>query len=92
MIIVYTGNGKGKTTAALGLALRSLGHKNKVTCIHFMKNFASGESKFESNFYESHQFGSGNFVVENPVLEDLQLAEEGFALAKTKITDCDVLI
>ena len=44
MIQVYTGNGKGKTTAALGLACRAVGHGLKVFVIQFMKgNIAYGE-------------------------------------------------
>ena len=37
LIIVYTGGGKGKTTAALGMALRALGHKKRVCMIQFIK-------------------------------------------------------
>ncbi|MFQ5782338.1 MAG: cob(I)yrinic acid a,c-diamide adenosyltransferase [Nitrosopumilus sp.] len=37
LIIVYTGNGKGKTTAALGIALRAVGYKKKVCMIQFIK-------------------------------------------------------
>lgn len=45
MIIVYTGNGKGKTTAALGLILRSSGYGKKILLVQFVKNSFSGELK-----------------------------------------------
>ncbi|MDO8570828.1 MAG: cob(I)yrinic acid a,c-diamide adenosyltransferase [Candidatus Daviesbacteria bacterium] len=45
MVIVYTGNGKGKTTAALGLILRSSGYGKKILLIQFIKNSFSGELK-----------------------------------------------
>lgn len=38
LVIVYTGDGKGKTTAALGLCLRAVGHGNKVRIIQFIKS------------------------------------------------------
>src|SRR3989304_5265581 len=37
LVIVYTGNGKGKTTAALGIALRAVGHNYKICMIQFIK-------------------------------------------------------
>lgn len=37
LLMVNTGNGKGKTTAALGLAMRALGHEQKVCIIQFIK-------------------------------------------------------
>ena len=43
MIQVYTGNGKGKTTAAIGLAIRSLGAGHKVFLMQFMKSLAYSE-------------------------------------------------
>jgi cob(I)alamin adenosyltransferase len=46
LIIVLTGEGKGKTTAALGMALRAWGHEKKVLVIQFIKGkrFVTGES------------------------------------------------
>ena len=44
MIHIYTGDGKGKTTAALGLALRAAGHGMKTQVISFLKDGASGEA------------------------------------------------
>ncbi|MFH0937033.1 MAG: cob(I)yrinic acid a,c-diamide adenosyltransferase [Candidatus Daviesbacteria bacterium] len=43
LVIVYTGEGKGKTTAALGLALRAAGYHKRVLIIQFGKNWFSGE-------------------------------------------------
>lgn len=46
MLIVFAGNGKGKTTAALGCAMRALGYGKRVLMIQFIKNGISGEQKF----------------------------------------------
>lgn len=43
MIHLYWGDGKGKTTAAMGLALRALGHNRKVVIVQFLKDGSSGE-------------------------------------------------
>ena len=45
MILIFTGNGKGKTTAAIGLCIRALGWQKKVCMIQFLKSpdFKSGE-------------------------------------------------
>ena len=43
LIHVYYGDGKGKTTAAMGLALRALGAQMQVTVMQFLKNRPSGE-------------------------------------------------
>ncbi|MGI6526085.1 MAG: cob(I)yrinic acid a,c-diamide adenosyltransferase [Caldicoprobacterales bacterium] len=59
-IQVYTGDGKGKTTAALGLGLRAVGHGLKVIMIQFMKGMHTGElvsiRKLEPDF-EIRRFG-----------------------------------
>lgn len=43
MLHLYWGDGKGKTTAAMGLALRALGHRRKVVIVQFLKDGTSGE-------------------------------------------------
>ena len=63
LIIVFTGQGKGKTTAALGMALRTLGHGENVAIIQFIKGgWEPGESKALRIYGESlkwHSFGEG---------------------------------
>ena len=63
LVIVFTGNGKGKTTAALGMGLRTLGHDYKVAIIQFIKGaWKTGEKKaFEkfSNQIEWRSLGAG---------------------------------
>lgn len=90
LIQVYTGNGKGKTTAALGLALRAVGHGLKVLFIQFMKgNIDYGElesSKKLSPYLTIKQMGRETFVSKtNPDPIDIKLARDGFALAKKAI-------
>ncbi len=51
LVIVYTGDGKGKTTAALGMALRAAGHGMKTLIIQFIKSYKSyGELKFVKKY------------------------------------------
>jgi len=90
MIQVYTGNGKGKTTAALGLACRAVGHGYTVFMIQFMKgNIEYGELETARKLAPSltiKQMGRECFVSrENPDPEDIRLAQEAMALAKTVI-------
>jgi len=86
MIQIYTGNGKGKTTAALGAALRAVGNGLKVIMIQFMKGqITYGEleaARLLSNF-TIEQYGRPDFVnPENIDPEDIQLAREGLERAK----------
>lgn len=64
MIQVYTGNGKGKTTAALGMAFRALGHGKKVFMVQFMKSDKSGEISAAKAFpgFETASFGRDCFL------------------------------
>jgi cob(I)alamin adenosyltransferase len=90
LVQVYTGNGKGKTTAALGLALRAVGHGLKVFVIQFMKgniNYGELESvKKLSPYLTIKQMGRETFVSKtNPDPIDIKMAQEGFALAEQAI-------
>jgi cob(I)alamin adenosyltransferase len=83
---VYTGAGKGKTTAALGLALRALGHGFSVYLIQFMKGDPDyGELRAIEKLtnFTFKQCGRPNFVDrEHPAEEDVRLAQEGLAHAR----------
>ncbi len=92
LIQVYTGSGKGKTTAALGLALRAIGHGLKVLIIQFMKgNINYGEleaAKKLSPYLTIKQMGRETFVskdIPDPI--DIKFAREGFALAEKAIQE-----
>jgi cob(I)alamin adenosyltransferase len=87
---VYTGNGKGKTTASLGLALRAAGHGLKVLILQFMKGWIDyGELegvRMLSPHVELRQCGRDTFVDRgNPDPEDIRLAREGWEIAKEAI-------
>jgi len=85
LLQVYTGNGKGKTTASLGLALRASGHGWKVIMVQFMKGRAYGELKAVPNLPEFtiEQYGRDEFVdKKNPDPIDIELARKGFDRAK----------
>ncbi len=90
LIQVYTGNGKGKTTAALGLALRAAGHGLRTLMIQFMKgNIQYGElesAKKLSPYLTIRQMGRETFVSKtHPDPVDIEWAKKGLALAKEAI-------
>ena len=95
-IILYTGNGKGKTTAAIGLALRAFGHGMRVCVIQFIKsNSATGEHKAISQLgdrFQIHAMGRGFVLKPCGTPEDRAAAKDAIALARSKMNDCDMLI
>ena len=77
---VYTGDGKGKTTAALGLALRAAGAGLKVYFAQFVKGMDYSELKALkklSEFIVVKQYGRDCFIYRKPKEEDKKLAQEG---------------
>lgn len=85
MIQVYTGDGKGKTTAALGLAFRALGWGKKVLLVQFLKKGEFGEIRAAEKFssLEVEQFGTGEFIdLDNPPREVIELSCEGWDFAR----------
>jgi cob(I)alamin adenosyltransferase len=86
LVQVYTGNGKGKTSAAFGLALRAIGRGLKVYIIQFIKGgFDYGEMYIVNKLpnLTLKAFGRGKFVLTKPPeKEDVTLAEEALKLAK----------
>lgn len=83
-IQVYTGNGKGKTTAALGLALRAVGAGLKVYIIQFLKGLSYSEIKSLKKIrnIKVEQFGAKCFIGKKPAQTDFELAKK--ALLKVK--------
>ena len=82
---VYTGDGKGKTTAALGLALRATGAGLKVFIAQFMKGSDNSERRALERFgdlIEARRYGSGRFVRDKPAPEDAEASRRGLAEAR----------
>ncbi|MCK4433611.1 MAG: cob(I)yrinic acid a,c-diamide adenosyltransferase, partial [Methanomicrobia archaeon] len=85
LVEVYTGNGKGKTTAALGIAFRALGHGYKVYMIQFMKSVCSGEciQAAKTKNFKIKSFGRASFVnKDKPDPLDIECAKEALNFAK----------
>lgn len=86
LLIVYTGNGKGKTTAALGLTLRTLGHGHRVCFIQFIKgSWQYGELRAVERFadlLDFHVVGRGFTWKSDNLAKDTAAAQAGWELAK----------
>jgi cob(I)alamin adenosyltransferase len=98
LLVVFTGNGKGKTTAALGCALRALGHGCKVCMIQFVKGaWKSGElnavKRFE-DLMKVYTLGKGFMFSEEEVQQNIESAREAWQFAKKIIgsSEYDIVI
>ena len=89
LIQVYTGDGKGKTTCALGLALRAVGQGLKVLMLQFLKGRDTGEARAATRLAPDltlRSFGRPALVnLKSPAPEDLDLARQALELAKEVI-------
>ena len=89
LIIVITGNGKGKTTSAFGQALRAVGQGYKVFIMQFMKGRDYGEFVVAKKYLPRltvRRSGLDSFVMrDKPAPVDIELARQGFELAKKAI-------
>ena len=86
----YTGNGKGKTTAALGLALRAAGRGFRVFIGQFAKGMAYGEHMALERFSDLitiREFGRRCFIHGEPEAEDIAVAREGWEEAKKAVAE-----
>jgi len=85
---VYTGNGKGKTTAALGLAIRAAGAGYQV----FIGQFAKGQDYAELHAFKRfsdqvciRQYGQAGFIVQSAQAADVAMAQDGLAEVKEAV-------
>jgi len=91
LVLVYTGDGKGKTTAAVGLGLRAAGHGLRVKMLQFMKGPGNvyGETLAISGHvpgFEIEQVGRDTFVKkESPSPEDVEAARRGLEAARVAL-------
>ena len=87
LVQIYTGNGKGKTTAALGLALRAAGAGLNVYIGQFIKNKAYSEIKTLKKIknIKIEQYGRGCFIKKKPKKIDVEYAQRGLSKAQNNI-------
>jgi cob(I)alamin adenosyltransferase len=91
-IHVYTGDGKGKTTAALGLALRAAGAGLNVYLAQFIKSGTTSEISALSRYADRitvNQFGTGRFIQGNPSDQDITAARKGLQAVRAALRSGD---
>ena len=102
LVQIFWGNGKGKTTSALGTALRACGNGFSVHLVQFMKNGTGnleidnpGEIRALDKFptFSYKRFGTGSWVIGSPTKEHIKKVEEAFNYLKNSLQeDYDIII
>lgn len=88
LTLIFTGDGKGKTTSALGLAFRALGHEYPVSIIQFIKGswkYGELESAKRFDLLDFHVMGKGFTWKSDNLDEDIKIAREAWEFAKETI-------
>lgn len=89
---VYTGNGKGKTTAAIGLAIRAAGAGLKVLFTQFVKGMKYNEILGLGRFPDLitiRQYGRGCFIMREAQMEDIEYARKGLFDIENELKNSD---
>lgn len=100
LLHVYTGDGKGKTTAALGVVMRSLGKGQRVGVVQFMKQLdGAGDWEFYNQYFgesenlQWQRFGRKDFLdPKYPLPEDFEEVQRGLKEAIRQASDVDLLV
>lgn len=90
LLLVHTGSGKGKSTAAFGMAMRALGHDRNVGIVQFIKSTLSGEVRFLQRFPEQvsvHVMGEGFTWETQDRNRDIVQAEKAWMTARSLLGD-----
>jgi len=88
LLLVITGNGKGKSTSAFGMVARALGHGMKVGVVQFIKSRTdTGEEAFLGRHAEWHVTGDGFTWDTQNREQDIATAERGWAIAARMLAD-----
>jgi cob(I)alamin adenosyltransferase len=97
-VYLWTGNGWGKTTSSLGVALRAMGHGYKTVIIQFMKGWGDAVGEFKirrklAPLYEIHQFGRKEWIdLKKPAKVDKDLAKKALQFAAKKAKEKPFLL